>query len=50
MSNVEELFARIVTESVDKREQGTRFERLVKWFLENDPSWVERKIGRFSLQ
>ena len=42
MSNVEELFARIVAESVDKREQGTRFERLVKWFLENDPSWVER--------
>ena len=42
MSNVEELFDRIVAESVDKREQGTRFERLVKWFLENDPSWVER--------
>lgn len=42
MSNVEELFARIVAESVDKREQGTRFERLVQWFLSNDPSWVER--------
>ena len=42
MSNVEELFARIVAESVDKREQGTRFERLVQWFLSNDPSWLER--------
>lgn len=42
MSNVEELFARIVAESADKREQGTRFERLVQWFLSNDPSWLER--------
>ncbi len=29
MSNVEELFARIVAESVDKREQGTRCARLL---------------------
>ncbi|PKV07283.1 hypothetical protein CQR49_1333 [Bifidobacterium pseudolongum subsp. pseudolongum] len=30
MSHVDELFDRIVAESVDKREQGTRFERLVQ--------------------
>lgn len=41
-SRVDDLFARIVNESVDTRQQGTRFERIVKWFLENDPSWVER--------
>ncbi|WP_051198509.1 type ISP restriction/modification enzyme [Bifidobacterium sp. AGR2158] len=41
-SFVEDLFARIVDESVDTRQQGTWFEYTVKWFLENDPSWVER--------
>ncbi|WP_126031577.1 type ISP restriction/modification enzyme [Bifidobacterium castoris] len=41
-SRVDDLFACIVNESVDTRQQGTRFERIVKWFLENDPSWVER--------
>ena len=41
-SNVDELFAHIVAESADTREQGTLFERLVQWFLTNDPSWLER--------
>lgn len=41
-SSIEDLFARIIEQSVDTREQGTRFEYAVKWFLENDPSWVER--------
>ena len=41
-SSVDELFARIIDESVDTRQQGTWFEHTVKWFLENDPSWVER--------
>ncbi|WP_165784852.1 type ISP restriction/modification enzyme [Bifidobacterium parmae] len=31
-----------MSESVDKREQGTRFERAVEFFLEHDPSWLER--------
>lgn len=39
---IDEIFARIVAESVDKREQGTRFERAVEFFLEHDPSWLER--------
>ena len=39
---IDEIFSRIVSESVDKREQGTRFERAVKFFLEQDPSWLER--------
>ena len=41
-SSFEDLFARIIEDSVDTRQQGTWFERAVKWFLENDPSWVER--------
>lgn len=41
-SFVDDLFARIVDESADTRQQGTWFEYTVKWFLENDPSWVER--------
>ncbi|KFI98812.1 type ISP restriction/modification enzyme [Bifidobacterium stellenboschense] len=40
--SIDEIFARIVTESVDKREQGTRFEHAVEFFLEHDPSWLER--------
>lgn len=40
--SIDEIFARIVAESVDKREQGTRFERAVEFFLEHDPSWLER--------
>ncbi|RSX57740.1 type ISP restriction/modification enzyme [Bifidobacterium samirii] len=39
---IDEIFSRIVSESVDKREQGTRFERAVKFFLEQDPAWLER--------
>ena len=42
MSTIDDIFDRIVNESADKREQGTRFERAVKWFLQNDPSWQER--------
>ncbi|PLS23794.1 DEAD/DEAH box helicase [Bifidobacterium imperatoris] len=40
--SIDEIFAKIVTESVDKREQGTRFERAVEFFLEHDPAWLER--------
>lgn len=40
--SIDEIFARIVAESVDKREQGTRFERAVEFFLEHNPSWLER--------
>lgn len=39
---IDEIFTRIVAESVDKREQGTRFECAVEFFLEHDPSWLER--------
>ncbi|RBP99834.1 type ISP restriction/modification enzyme [Bifidobacterium xylocopae] len=39
---IDEIFASIIDESVDKREQGTRFEEAVKFFLENDPSWQNR--------
>ena len=40
--SIDEIFERIVAESVDRREQGTRFERAVEFFLEHDPSWLER--------
>ncbi|MBW3080150.1 type ISP restriction/modification enzyme [Bifidobacterium saguinibicoloris] len=40
--SIDEIFETIVAESVDRREQGTRFERAVEFFLEHDPSWVER--------
>lgn len=40
--SIDEIFERIVADSVDKREQGTRFEHAVEFFLEHDPSWVER--------
>ena len=36
------LFEKIVAESVDSRQQGTRWERAVKYYLENDPAWSER--------
>lgn len=39
---VVEIFTRILAESVDAREQGTRFERAVAWFLKHDPAWAER--------
>lgn len=31
--SVDEVFDQIVEESVDKRQQGTRWERAVQWFL-----------------
>ncbi len=40
--SIDEIFARIIAESVDKREQGTRFEHAVEFFLDHDPSWLER--------
>ena len=39
--SIDEIFARVIAESVDKREQGTRFEQAVKFFLDHDPSWLE---------
>lgn len=36
------LFQQIVEDSVDTRQQGTRWEYAVKYFLENDPAWTER--------
>lgn len=42
MGAFDDVFNRIVAESVDKREQGTRFEHAVAWFLRNDPAWAER--------
>ena len=39
---IDDIFNRIVLESVDKRQQGTRWERAVKFFLENDPSYAGR--------
>lgn len=39
--SIDEIFARIIAESIDKREQGTRFEHAVKFFLDHDPSWLE---------
>ena len=40
--SVDEVFDRIVEESVDKRQQGTRWERAVQWFLTQDPAWRDR--------
>ena len=37
-----EVFKSIIEDSVDKRQQGTRYEYAVKYFLENDPSWANR--------
>lgn len=42
MGAFDDIFNRIVAESMDKREQGTRFEHAVAWFLRNDPAWSER--------
>lgn len=41
-STVDEIFSRIVEESTDRREQGTRFEHLLLWYLKHDPAWRER--------
>lgn len=43
--DVKAIYEQIVAESVDKRQQGTRYERAVKWFLENDPAWSSRLDG-----
>ena len=40
--SVDEVFDQIVEESVDKRQQGTRWERAVQWFLTQDPAWRDR--------
>lgn len=40
--DIKEIYEKIVSESVDTKQQGTRYERAVKWFLENDPAWSSR--------
>ncbi|MFC2618400.1 MAG: restriction endonuclease [Bifidobacterium dentium] len=40
--SVDEVFDSIVEESVDKRQQGTKWERAVQWFLTQDPAWRDR--------
>lgn len=40
--SVDEVFNSIVEESVDKRQQGTKWERAVQWFLTQDPAWRDR--------
>lgn len=43
--SVREVFDRIVAESVNKKDQGTAWERAVKFFLENDPLYADRFDG-----
>ena len=43
--NAKAIYEQILAESVDKRQQGTRYEHAVKWFLENDPAWSSRLDG-----
>lgn len=43
--NAKAIYEQILSESVDKRQQGTRYEHAVKWFLENDPAWSSRLDG-----
>lgn len=40
--DIKDIYEQIVSESVDTRQQGTRYEHAVKWFLENDPAWSSR--------
>lgn len=42
---VSEVFDRIVAESVNKKDQGTAWERAVKFFLENDPLYRDKFDG-----
>ena len=42
---VEEVFDRIVSESVNTSDQGTAWERAVKFFFENDPAYADRFDG-----
>lgn len=37
--DIKDIYEQIVSESIDTRQQGTRYEHAVKWFLENDPAW-----------
>ncbi len=39
---VNEVFERIVTQSLNKREQGTAWERAVKFYFENDPTYQDK--------
>lgn len=38
-SILDEWMKNILKTAADKRQRGTDFERLVKWFLQHDPSW-----------
>lgn len=40
--DAKELYNFILTDSVDTKQQGTRWEHAVKRFLENDPAWSSR--------
>lgn len=42
---VDEVFDRIVSESVNKKDQGTAWERAVKFYLENDPLYEGKFDG-----
>ncbi len=42
VTTVDEVFDQIVSDSADLRQQGTRWERAVQYFLQHDPSWSER--------
>lgn len=41
-ADIEDIFERIIEESTDTKQQGSRYERAVKYFLENDPAWSSR--------
>lgn len=38
----QQILDKIVSVSVDTRQKGTRYERAVEFFLENDPAWSSR--------
>ena len=38
-ADIEGIFEQIIEESTDTKQQGSRYERAVKFFLENDPTW-----------
>ncbi|KFI99791.1 DNA helicase restriction enzyme type III Res subunit [Bifidobacterium porcinum] len=41
-SILDEWMKKILKTAADKRQRGTDFERLVKWFLQHDPSWQSK--------
>lgn len=41
-ADIEGIFEQIIEESTDTKQQGSRYERAVKFFLENDPAWSSR--------